>query len=316
MNAFTVEMARKRADMMASVRTFFAEKGVLEVETPSLCSGIGPDCHIDPFETGFQAAPGSALRKRYLLSSPELPMKRLLASGFPDIFQLGRVYRNGEAGRLHNPEFTMLEWYRRGFDMYRLIDEVTEFLRYLLPGPPEVELLSYRELFMRHTGLDPLNTSVDAVRAILGEKNEEPEFSSLADALIYAIAVKVEPHLDADRLTIVYNYPKDQAVLSVVDRNDSRIARRFEAYFKGVELVNGFEELTDAEENRRRFADENRRRRAEGKAVLPVDERFLDAMAQGMSPCSGVAVGMDRVLMCMTGVASIAEVISFPWEAC
>ena len=314
MAAFSVETARKRAEMMAMVRSFFAERGVLEVETPSLCSGVAPDCHIDLFDTDFQAVPGNRTEKRYLLSSPELPMKRLLAAGFPDIFQISRVYRNGEVGRLHNPEFTMLEWYRRGFDMYRLIDEVIAFLSHLLPEQ-RVEMVSYQEIFKRHTGIDPFDTTPGTVEVMLGHDTENvPAFTSLTDALIYAMAMKVEPLFDKQVLTVVYNYPKDQAVLSVVDPDDCRAARRFEVYCKGMELANGFEELTDTSENRRRFEAENEHRATEGKVGLPIDSRFLTDLKLGMPQCAGVAIGMDRVLMGMLDVKSIDEVISFGWD--
>lgn len=314
MAAFCVETARKRAEMMATVRSFFAERNVLEVETPSLCSGVAPDCHIDLFETDFQVVPGRHAEKRYLLSSPELPMKRLFAAGFPDIFQLSRVYRNGEVGRLHNPEFTMLEWYRRGFDMSGLLNEVIAFLLRLLPEQ-RVERVTYQEIFREHTGIDPLDTTLGAVEEMLGCDGENvPAFTSLSDALIYAMTLKVEPLLDREALTVVYNYPKDQAVLSVVDADDSRIARRFEVYCKGMELANGFEELTDISENKRRFMAENDRRAIEGKVEYSIDSRFLADLKQGMPECSGVAIGMDRVLMCMLDAKSIDEVISFRWS--
>ncbi len=314
---FSVECARARAGMMAMIRQFFADRGVLEVETPILGAAAATDCHINLFSAAFipsGAGPAAEGETCYHQTSPELFMKRLLAEGFPDIFQIGKVFRNGECGRLHNPEFTMLEWYRRDVDLYGMIDETAELLQELC-ALTTVRRITYRELLLQSTGIDPLAATVDELeRYIARQCGQKMSFATVTEGLQYLMATVVEPGLEKDVLTVVYLYPREQAVLSVVDQEDRRVARRFEIYGGGMELANGFEELADAAENRRRMEAENVYRLQCGKPVVPVDERFIAAMEKGLPPCSGVAVGCDRVLMCRTGLQSIDAVVSFGWN--
>ncbi|MBN1757207.1 MAG: EF-P lysine aminoacylase GenX [Chitinispirillaceae bacterium] len=316
---FTVETARARAEMMSMIRAFFSSRDVLEVETPILGCTASTDCHIDLFSSSYLSS-GSTDRctgeKCYLQTSPELFMKRLLVGGFPDIFQIGKVFRNGELGRLHNPEFTMLEWYRRGFDMFRLIDETVELLRDL-SEIETVRVLTYRDLFLQSTGLDPLEVGIGDMESFIGrESGQQIRFGTVTEGLQFVMAAVVEPALPKNELTVLHHYPREQAVLSMVDPDDTRVARRFEVYGGGMELANGFEELADSTENRRRMNLENMLRNRCGKPEVPLDECFLAALNEGggLPPCSGVAVGLDRVFMCRLGVSAITEVVSFGWK--
>ena len=318
--AYSIETARARAEMMAQVRRFFSERNVLEVETPALGRAAAPDCHIDLFHTDYRPAGTTRSgdgERCFLQSSPELFMKRLLANGFPDIYQTGKVFRNGECGRLHNPEFTMLEWYRRNVDLYGCIDETVALLRELC-RVTVVEKYSYRELFLKYAAIDPLNTGIGELESLAGNcgGGDRLSFDTVTDGLQYCMATVVEPALPHNRLTVVYHFPCEQAVLSVIDPEDERVARRFEVYACGMELANGFEELGDPEENRRRMKLENDRRLCSGKREIPVDERFFAALrdADGLPPCSGVAVGLDRVLLCRLGLPALGDVLGFDWD--
>jgi len=243
-------------------------------------------------------------------------MKRLLAAGYGDIFQIGKVFRDGERGRLHNPEFTMLEWYRAGRSMFDLMDETAEIITAVLGGK-KVFKKKYAEVFAEATGIDPLSTTMQAVAdACAAQGKSPPRFTALTDALQFAMAEIVEPRLPHDALVFIYHYPADQAALAVLKPDDPRVAKRFEAYCGAMELANGFEELVDWKENERRQHGENARRAALGKAALPVDSSFIDALKNGLPPCSGVAVGLDRLIMLALGKKTIGEVMAFPWEKC
>ena len=241
-------------------------------------------------------------------------MKRLLASGSGDIYQICKVFRDGESGSLHNPEFTMLEWYRTGFDHLRLMDEVgtllTELLGTRLSAPPE--RLPYREAFRRALGVDPQTAPTPALAAIaasqLGATGLGADRDECLDLLQGAL---VAPSLGRGRITFVHDYPASQAALARLLPGDPPLAARFEAYVEGMELCNGFHELADATEQRRRLEAEQARRRARGLPVPPVDERLLAALAAGLPDCAGVALGLDRVAMLATGCGAIREVLSF-----
>jgi len=313
----TSEIAVKRAGILQQVRDFFRAHKVLEVETPVLSHGTPADCHIDVFSAEFHPAGARKPDGRevvYLRTSPEFHMKRLLASGYRDIVQIGKVFRDGERGRLHNPEFTMLEWYRTGMNMSGLIDETAELITAVL-GKKKIVKKKYAEIFEEATGIDPLSTGREAVfdycaaRGTVFHSN-----TTLADALQFAMAEYVEPDFPPGDLVFVYHYPADQAVLAMLEPNDPRVARRFEAYGGGMELVNGSEELVDWKENERRQHNENAKRSAGGKAELPLDRFFIEALQQGLPPCSGAALGLDRLIMLALGKKEISEVMAFPWE--
>ncbi|MBN2189221.1 MAG: EF-P lysine aminoacylase GenX [Chitinispirillaceae bacterium] len=311
------ETAKKRSEIIGKIREFFRARNVLEVETPVLSHGSPADCHIDVFSAGRHPAEAQKPGRSgavYLRTSPEFHMKRLLASGYRDIFQIGNVFRNGERGRLHNPEFTMLEWYRIGMDMACLMDETAAFITAVL-GKRRIMKYKYAEVFKETTGIDPLAAGVKDVAGYC-ESRGKVLFSgaTLTDALQFVMAEFIEPALPADACVFVHHYPADQAVLAVLEPDDTRVARRFEAYCGGLELVNGFEELADWKENERRQQEENKKRKSAGKPGIPLDRQFIDALKKGMPSCSGAALGLDRLVMLALGKQSIDDVLTFPWE--
>lgn len=306
-----LEALRLRARVLNEIRAFFAERGVLEVETPLLGSATVTDLHLASIESV------AAGRRWYLQTSPEFAMKRLLAAGSGPIFQICKAFRDGETGRRHNPEFTILEWYRPGFDHRRLMVEVGELLTRVL-GCPEPEMLSYCEALIRHAGIDPRQASAGDLRRRAAELGlgEVPGLGDDRDSwLDLLMSCVVEDHLGRGRPTLVYDYPPTQAALARVrGSGDEAVAERFEAYVEGIELANGYHELCDAEEQRRRFAADLDRRRTRGLPVVPVDERLVAALEVGLPDCAGVALGVDRLLMVAAGAASLAEVVAFPLE--
>lgn len=309
------ETARRRGAIIERIREFFKARNVVEIETPVLSHGSSIDCHIDVFTSEFAASP-SKRETLYLRTSPEFHMKRLLAAGYGDLYQIAKVFRNAEHGAIHNPEFTMLEWYRRGMDMAGLIDETAALLSLVL-GDKKVVRKKYADLFLEATDIDPLTATADAVAAHCAARNvAPPRFDTLTDALQFAMATIVEPSLPAGAMVFVSHFPAEQAVLAALDTDDPRTAKRFEAYVAGVELVNAFEELVDARETARRQAEENEKRRALGKSVLPMDRNFIAALAEGLPPCSGAALGLDRLIMLALGKKNVAEVLPFNWESC
>ena len=307
----SVENLRLRAELLARLRAFFSARGVLEVDTPSLSRACATDRHIASFRV--EDGRGGAL---YLHTSPEFPMKRLLAAGYGDIWQLAKVFRMGEAGRYHNPEFSLLEWYRLGFDHHRLMAEVAELMEALLPAlrqPPES--LTYCEAFRRHAKLDPFTADVGACRAALQAAGRAlpPEAELDLDGWLDLLAGDlVYPALGKGRLTFIYDYPASQAALARVRPGKPPVAERFEAFFEGMELANGFHELADAAEQRRRFELDRAYRQAHGLMDVSLDEALLDGLAHGLPECSGVALGFDRLVMIALKARSIDEVIPFP----
>ncbi|CNB57992.1 elongation factor P--(R)-beta-lysine ligase [Yersinia intermedia] len=304
----------KRAAIMAEIRRFFADRGVLEVETPTMSQATVTDVHLVPFQTRFVgpgAADGLTL---YMMTSPEYHMKRLLAAGSGSIYQLGRSFRNEEAGRHHNPEFTMLEWYRPHYDMYRLMNEVDDLLQQILDCN-SAETLSYQQAFLRHLDIDPLS----ADKAQLREAAAKLDLSNIADTeedrdtlLQLLFTVGVEPHIGRDKPAFVYHFPASQASLAEISTEDHRVAERFEVYFKGIELANGFHELTDGDEQLQRFEQDNRIRAKRGLPQNPIDMNLIAALKQGLPDCSGVALGVDRLVMLKLGAERLDDVIAFP----
>lgn len=315
----SLQNLQQRARILEWIRAFFAERGVMEVETPALSRAAVTDPHLERFTTRYSGpglARGTAL---YLHTSPEFPMKRLLAAGSGPIYQLGKVFRNGEAGRRHNPEFTLLEWYRPGYDHHALMDEVAALAAPLLglEGRP-VEKLGYREAFLRHAGIDPLAASLDELQAcarglgITGFDDENERDVWLDLILTHA----VEPNLGRNGLCFIHDYPASQAALARLNPANLQVAERFELYYRGVELANGFHELADAQEQRGRFTAELETREKQGLAVVPMDEYLLAALEAGLPPCAGVALGVDRLVMLALGAASLAEVMAFTIDNC
>ena len=305
----SAETLRARASLLAKVREFFQDRGVLEVETPLLARAGVTDPAIEPLTvSGATSVPDT----RYLQTSPEYAMKRLLAAGSGPIYQIARAFRDGEAGSRHNPEFTLLEWYRPGFTLEQLMAEVCALLQACI-GPRPVESLSYREAFQRVLGLDPFTaTTVELESLARGEVDldfSSPERDLWLDLLMSHL---VEPQLSA---TLVYQYPASQAALAQVAMVDGvEVALRFELFVDGLELANGYAELTDPKEQRGRFIKDNRRRAERGLAPRPLDEQLLAALEYGLPSCAGVALGLDRLLMLMTGAADIRQVLAFDWS--
>ncbi|MGB2681216.1 MAG: EF-P lysine aminoacylase EpmA [Candidatus Competibacter sp.] len=310
---------RLRAELLAQIRAFFAARRVLEVDTPALSGAAITDPHLASFSTRYSGPGPRHGQALYLHTSPEFPMKRLLAAGSGSIYQIARVFRDGEAGRRHNPEFTLLEWYRVGLDHHGLMDEVAELMKALLAGRmalAEPERLSYRELFERHLQLDPHRSRVQDLAACAARWGlSVPPGMPLADVdpwLDLLLTHCIEPELGQGRLSFVYDYPASQAALARLRPGDPPVGERFELYLNGVELANGFHELGDAREQRRRFKAENARRQALGLPAVPIDEPLLAALASGLPDCAGVALGLDRLVMLAAGKTSIQEVIAFP----
>lgn len=307
----------KRAELLADIRRFFADRGVLEVETPAMSQATVTDVHLVPFQTRF-VGPGAAQGiDLWLMTSPEYHMKRLLTAGSGPIYQMSRCFRNEEAGRHHNPEFTLLEWYRPHYDMYRLMNEVDDLLQQILECEA-AESLSYQQAFLRHLSVDPLTADKEELVACAEKLNvgdlaaREEDRDTLLQLLFM---LGVEPHIGQEnKPAFVYHFPASQAALAEISTEDHRVAERFEVYFKGVELANGFRELTDSKEQRRRFEADNRRRALIGLPEHPIDERLLAALSEGMPDCSGVALGVDRLIMLALNADSLKEVIAFTVE--
>lgn len=306
---------RARARLNADIRAFFSSRGVLEVETPLLCSSTATDLHLTSLEVTDFAGRGAA---KYLQTSPEFAMKRLLAAGSGPIYQLCKSFRAGDIGDRHNPEFTMLEWYRPGFTLTQLMDEVAALLLITLGDAltfTAVAHASYRALFESHYGINPHTATADALRALVAARTSFGDASSL-DApacLDLLFATGIEPGLGHDCPLFVSGFPVAQAALAQVgvDAAGDRVAMRCEVYVRGMELANGYAELTDAIEQRRRFADDNRRREAAGLPAVPPDERLLAALTAGLPACSGVALGVDRLLMLRAGLPSLDAALTF-----
>ena len=312
-----MDSLRLRARVLARVRDYFARAGVLEVDTPVLSSAGATDPALHSFRTRYHGPGplhGSSL---YLQTSPEFPMKRLLSAGSGSIYQICKVFRDGESGRRHNPEFTLLEWYRVGFDHFDLMDDVESLLRRVLEDLVPLESVdhwSYRELFTEAAGVDPFTASVDELRACLQSHAIDPpvglspdDHNGWLDLLMTHI---IEPRLGPG-LVFISDYPASQAALARLRPGTPPVAARFEAYLNGVELANGYHELTDVAEQGRRFEQDNARRVALGQEPVVVDTRLLAAMASGLPNCAGVALGIDRLLMVAAGSDALGGVIAF-----
>lgn len=305
-----------RAGMLADVRAFFAARNVLEVDTPQLVNAAVTDVNIHSAEVRW---PGGDTRPRYLHTSPEYAMKRLLAAGSGDIYQLCHVFRGDEQGQLHNSEFMIVEWYRRGWTCAALMEEVDALLRTLLAATAlaPTRYLGYEQAFVTTLGCNPLTDSDAALAACARQAGFDDallrrcERDELLDLLMGAC---IGPRLGPDGPVFVHRYPASQAALARLDPTDARVALRFELYLRGVELANGFEELGDAREQRERFAADQRARAARNLPVPAIDEYLLAALTAGLPPCAGVALGFDRLLMIACGAQRIDDVMAFTSE--
>jgi lysyl-tRNA synthetase class 2 len=305
----SLDALRLRAEILATMRAFFADRGVLEVETPLLSAATVTDLHLQSLSL---RAGGRDGRTMYLQTSPEFAMKRLLAHGSGPIYQISKAFRDAEAGRRHNPEFTLLEWYRPGWDHHRLMDEIDELLAAVLRSPPG-ERLSYAGAFERHAAIDPHGAPREELerRALDLGVQSVPELER-DDLLNLLLTHVVEPRLGRGRPTFVHDFPASQAALSRIRPGDPALAERFEVFVEGLELANGYHELTDPAEQRRRFAADLADRRRHDQPQVPIDTRLLAALEAGLPECAGVALGVDRLVMLKVGTDDISDVIAFP----
>lgn len=286
---------------------------MLEVETPALSHTTVTDVHLSSFSTEFVSPVTPEQETLYLQTSPEYAMKRLLCAGSGPIYQICKSFRNEESGKMHNPEFTMLEWYRPGFDHFDLMNEVAELVQLVL-GCQSIESISYQEAFNKCLGLDPLAATNDEVKQFsidLGFGDIANQVDDKDTLLQLLFVEKIESVIGVERPCFVYGYPASQSALARISQTDERIADRFELYFKGVELANGFYELTDANEQHLRFLNDNAARQAMGLDEKPIDKRLLSALEAGLPDCAGVALGLDRVIMLALGLDRIEQAISF-----
>ncbi len=326
----SLETLQKRADILAEVRTFFHQQQYWEVETPLLSSESVIDWHLEPFCVPMGA---SAKTQRYLQTSPELAMKRLLVCGADRIYQICKAFRKEEQGLLHNPEFTMLEWYACGETDQQQIDFTEKLIQHLFAQkkkvlPARFLRLTYEEAFHETLGVSIFDLDVNQLQELARSHHisfavshdhathasEDSEQAERDNWLNLLLTEKVEPFLKKQQAVFLYDYPASQAALARLSEADPRVAQRFELYLEGIEICNGYNELTDAGELEKRCCEQNNLRQADGLPILPQPKRFLSAMKNGLPPCSGVALGIDRLVMLLLGYKSIKEVLTFPHE--
>jgi len=303
----SLETLQARAQLLARVREFFAQRAVLEVDTPVLSAGATVDVHIDSLRT---------TDARWLQTSPEFAMKRLLAAGAGPIYQLCHVFRAGDFGRVHNPEFMMLEWYQPGWDHHRLMDEVAALLAALGAPPVATRRWTYREAWREHAGVDPFEAGEAALAQALGARAAPPAGGEKLDRdgwLDFGMGCVVGPRLGREAPCFVHDFPASQAALARVRPGAPPLAERFELFWQGLELANGFHELADAREQQRRFQADQARRLEAGKAAPPYDANLIAALEAGLPDCAGVALGVDRLLMLLRGLPDVASAMPFDW---
>ncbi|GAC32498.1 elongation factor P--(R)-beta-lysine ligase [Paraglaciecola polaris] len=311
-----IQSLRQRAGIIAVIRQFFAQRNVLEVETPSLSNATVSDVHMRVFDTQFSDPMSPEQRTFYLQTSPEYAMKRLLCAGSGAIYQMAKAFRNEEAGKHHNPEFTMLEWYRPGFDHVKLMDEVDALVKQVIGCQP-AERMSYQQACLSHLSIDPLSASLGELQkrgCELGYEHICRDEQDKDTILQLLFSHEVEPFIANERPCFIYEFPASQAALAKIKVNDARVAERFELYYKGIELANGFHELSNVAEQRQRFDADNAQRRASGLPHITTDELFLAALDAGLPDCAGVAVGIDRLVMLALNKIEIREVIAFNYH--
>lgn len=310
----SIEMLKKRAALLAQIREFFAQRNVLEVETPALSFASVTDVHLRAFSSQFNDPYSVEPKTLYLQTSPEFAMKRLLCAGSGCIYQICKAFRNEESGRFHNPEFTMLEWYRVGFDHLDLIQEIDALLQMTLGSKP-LEIITYQQAFIEHCDIDPLactHAELQARASDLGFSNIADNESD-SDVLLQLLCCQVvEKQIGLERPVALTNFPAPQAALARLSQSDSRVASRFEIYYKGVELANGYHELTQATEQVRRFKRDNAQRKLLKLPQIDIDQRLIQALENGLPDCAGVALGVDRLCMLAMDVQHIEKITAFP----
>jgi lysyl-tRNA synthetase class 2 len=300
-----------RAAVMAEIRNFFAKKGVLEVETPLMCRHTV----TNPYIASIPVQYGSTKEPFYLQTSPEYAMKRLLAAGSGSIYQICKAFRNSEEGRLHNPEFTMLEWYRLGFDHHDLMDDVDELLHLTL-GSEKADRITYATLFLQVLNLDPHSATLEQLKNCAMEKGIQLDATvkasfTIDDWLDILMTHCIEPQLGFERPVMVFDFPASKAALAKVRPETPPVAERVEVYVVGIELANGFHELTDAAAQQQRFEDDLKQREQLGLPVLPIDTYLLEALESGLPASAGIALGVDRLMLLRLKKQHIKQVVPF-----
>jgi elongation factor P--(R)-beta-lysine ligase len=304
----SIRNLKKRAALISNIRQFFVNRDYLEVETPLLSHSTVTNPYIESIEASVQN------KTLYLQTSPEFAMKRLLAAGSGPIFQISKAFRKEESGKKHNPEFTILEWYRPGFDHHQLMEEMDLFLQSILKCKA-AEKITYQNLFKHYLKIDPLTATEKELKQCAKQNNiviDAPLEKD--DWLNLLMASSIEPVCSKEKPIFVYDYPASQSALAKISKHDARTAARFEVFYKGIELANGFHELSDAKEQRQRFEDNNKKRFEMGLNPPPLDELFLQALGAGLPDCAGVAVGVDRLAMLGLDLREIQSVLSFEFS--
>ncbi|WP_423839953.1 elongation factor P--(R)-beta-lysine ligase [Vibrio mytili] len=308
-------LLRERAKLIASIREFFAQRQVMEVDTPAMSHATVTDIHLHTFQTEFVGpgyADGSQL---FFVTSPEFHMKRLLAAGSGCIYQINKAFRNEENGRHHNPEFSMLEWYRVGFDHHQLMDEMDELLQLVLSCGAAVRM-TYQQAFLDALGVCPLEGTMAELKSVAGQLglSDIAQQEEHRDTLLQLLfSVGVETKIGQTVPAFVYDFPASQAALAKINPHDHRVAERFEVYFKGIELANGFHELDNPQEQLARFEQDNKKRVEMGLQPQPIDYHLIAALQAGLPDCAGVALGIDRLIMLALGCNHIDQVTAFPF---
>jgi len=303
---------RRRAKIISKIRSYFSRLGVLEVETPTLSHYSVTDIHFVPFETQLKILK----KKMWLIPSPEYHMKRLLAQNIGSIYQISRSFRNNElGGPHHNPEFTMLEWYQTNCNMFDFMKKIEKLLIHVVDFK-EIRYMTYRSAFIYYLGIDPLLVKKDQLLHVIkdvGLYDLTSKYDSISTLLELLFTLKIESQFNKNDITFIYHYPSDQAALASINNKDSRVADRFEIFLQGIELGNGFYELTSRVEQEERFKLNNVQRKINNKCEVKIDQFFL---SEGLPPCSGIAIGLDRLIMLCLRLKNINEVIAFPIDRC
>jgi len=306
----SVNIISQRANMLNIIREFMQAHSILEVETPVLCHAAVTDPHIESLNTVLSCPDQTESKTLFLQTSPEYAMKRLLASGIGAIYQISRVFRDKEMSKLHNPEFTLLEWYQLGYDHHTMMGEVEKLVKLL--GFKRCDRISYADIFKYHTGIDPHNSKDDELlrtAKMLGLHSHTDDKSFLLD---FIFNEKIAPNLSRETPTFIYDFPKCLSALAKLSQDSPSRAERFELYINGVEIANGFNELCDANEQKHRFEINRAIRKQNDKINYAIDKRFIDALDHGLPACAGVAIGLDRLLMMLVQCDDIKQVLTFP----
>lgn len=320
----SLSMLKTRAKLLAKVRTFFAEKDILEVQTPILSQAGNTEPSIESFVTQQCENSKHIVPPAFLNTSPEFAMKRLLAAGCGSIYQITPVFRQGEQSKKHNPEFTLLEWYRTDFDHHALIGEVNALIRFIAEDFMQLErscFFSYQDAMLKFADVDPFNASDEELQAATEKAGidvvgmDDASVDSFRDSWLDLLMCQVvEKNLPLNCPVFIYDYPASQAALAKIRKGSPDVAERFELYINGIELANGFHELIDAEEQAERFKKQQQQRKKRALPGIPADNLLIAALKHGLPECAGVAIGIDRLLMVLTGVEHINDVLTFPFD--